>query len=234
MRKYNLIFLAILFSLIVIVCKKEKPAVVEDIVKAAPDKVQVLLDNDWVLVTQFTLQPGDKLPMHKGGPRVIYSLSNYELKWQEGEAEAKSTHWHEGDVHWHDALPHAVENIGTSEAKYLVVTRKEKPLPDASGYDIEQDASHMDSEHSRVLLDNEAMRVVAVELPPGAKQELHHGINRIIYSLNNYTILYGTDKGEGGESTFAAGDVHWHQADQHAVENIGDTDANYVIFSLKK
>ena len=48
MKKSSIFSFKAIFILIVIGCKKEKPAVVEDIVTAEPDKVQVLLDNEIV------------------------------------------------------------------------------------------------------------------------------------------------------------------------------------------
>jgi hypothetical protein len=234
MSKAVLMLTSLFLLFFIFSCKKEKAVIVEDIVVAAPDKVEVLLDNQYVKVTKFMLKPDDTLPMHKGGPRTIYSLSDYTLKWKEGAEEEVTKNWQAGDVHWHDATPHAAENTGNSDAQYLVLTRKAQALPGVMEYDINEDASKADSAHSKVLYDDENVRVVEVNLEPGAKQFMHHGINRIIYSLTNYTINYQSGENEPVENTFAAGDCHWHGADAHSVENIGDTAANYLIFSFKK
>jgi len=234
MSKSIFIVTSLFLIFFIFACKKEKPEIVEDIVVAAPDKVEVLLDNQYIKVTKFLLKAGDTLPMHKGGPRTIYSLNDYTLKWKEGTAEEVTKNWQAGDVHWHDAIPHAVENTGTSDAQYLVLTRKVQALPDVMEYDINEDASKIDSAHSMALYDDENVRVVEVNLDPGVKQPIHHGINRAIYSLTNYTINYQSGEDEPVENTFAAGECHWHGADAHSVENIGETAANYLIFSFKK
>jgi hypothetical protein len=37
-----------------------------------------------------------------------------------------------------------------------------------------------------------------------------------------------------GEKQFKAGDIHWHEACQHALTNTGNSDAKFLVVSLKK
>jgi hypothetical protein len=63
-------------------CGGEKPeAIVEDIAKAAPDKVELLFENASVSVMRVTLPSQARLPMHRGRDRLIYSLTNYKLRY---------------------------------------------------------------------------------------------------------------------------------------------------------
>lgn len=190
-------------------------------------------ENEYIKVTEFMLKPGDKLPLHKGDPRAIYALSNFKIKWTEGD-QVSEKEWKKGDVHWHDALEHAVENIGDTDANYLVVSRKELALPEAGDYDIAQDASQLDSEHANSIFENEHIRIIEVKIATGESQPMHHGINRLIYSLTSYQIEYTSEQMDTKNSKIEAGDIHWHTADKHSVKNNGETLAHYLIFEFKQ
>ena len=214
-------------------CGQQQEKVIEENVATHPANTTVKIENDYVKVVEFMIKPGDKLSLHKGGPRAIYSLSDYKLKWTEGDQETEKE-WTKGHAHWHNAIEHAVENIGDTDANYLVVTRKEMALPQTDDYDIAQDASQLDSDHANIIFENEHVRIIEVKLAAGESQTMHHGINRLIYSLTSYQIEFISDKMETMETKVEAGDTHWHTADKHAVENIGETLAHYLIFEFKQ
>lgn len=215
-------------------CAERPPEVVavEDIVAEAPELAQVVFENDFVRAVRFQLEPGDELPLHVGGPRVVYSLSDYRILFTEGE-ESVEKEWQAGEAHWHDAVDHAVENIGETEALFLVVTRTPVQLPGAAPYESDQDAAAADPSHAQVVFENDYVRVTKVTLAPGAEQPLHHGLNRLVYSLTSYQISYTSDQVEDVERAFNQGDAHWHGADEHAVTNIGETEARFVVFQFK-
>lgn len=106
-------------------------------------------------------------------------------------------------------------------------------LPPAGAYDFTQDASQVDTTHSKIIFENDHVRIITVELPPGEAQPGHHGTNRLIYSLSGYQIKYTSDQTDTLEATFEPGQAHWHGPDQHAVENIGATTAQFLIFEFK-
>ena len=231
MKILKTVFVALIALVIIAGCAQEK--VVEDIVASHPDNTEVIFENDYVKAVVFTLKPGEALPMHKGGPRTIYALSDYVIKWTEGE-DVSDKEWTKGDLHWHDAVAHAIENTGSTDARYLVVTRTAMALPDASDSDLSHDASQLDSEHSKILFENDHVRVIEVTLDKGESQPKHDGLNRLIYSLSDYQLEYSYYKMNAVETDKEAGFVHWHTADKHSVKNVGDTMAQYLVFSFKK
>jgi quercetin dioxygenase-like cupin family protein len=206
--------------------------VVRDIVAAAPDMASVIFENQYVRAILFRLQPGDELPEHAGHPRAVYSLSDYRILWTEA-GESSEKEWRAGQAHWHDAIRHAVSNIGESEALFLVVARKDAALPEVADLHAEHDAAAAEDGYGRLVFENEHVRITEVMLPPEAAQAEHHGLNRLVYSLSDYSIRYTSDRFDTVERTFARGDAHWHEADEHAVENIGTTEARFVIFQFK-
>jgi len=229
----------ILASLPLLACgpaDQESPppaAVVEDITAAAPQQVRTLFENPFVRVLDFSLAPGDALPMHTGSPRVVYSLGDYRIRFTEGGA-TEETAWEEGDVHWHGADDHAVENIGSTTARFLVVARTGMGLTGELPTAGPQDAGATDPTHGELLLDNEDARVVRMTLAPGEAQPIHQGLPRLVYSLTPYTIRYTEPGQDPVERSFQAGDAHWHEAGEHAVENIGATEARFVVFQFRR
>ena len=206
--------------------------VVRDIVAAAPEMASVVFENEYVRAILFRLQPGDELPEHAGHGRAVYSLSDYRIHWTEA-GESSEKEWRAGQAHWHDALDHAVSNIGESEAVFLVVARKDASLPATADYHVDHDAASTEAGHAHLVVENEHVRITDVTLPPGAAQTPHHGLNRLVYSLSDYSIRYTSDRLDDVEGSFASGEAHWHEADEHAVENIGTTEARFVIFQFK-
>jgi quercetin dioxygenase-like cupin family protein len=233
MRRLRFIIISLTAIFMVICCTKQQQKAIEDITAEYPDNAKVIFENDYVRVVEFMLKPGESLPLHKGHPRAVYALTDYQIKWTEGD-EAREKEWQKGDVHWHDAIEHAIENTGENDANFIVVARKETSLPETGEYDLSRDASAIDSAHSKITFENEHVRVIETNIPPEESQSMHHGINRLIYALTDYQIRYTSDKTETKDTQIEAGSAHWHGADEHAVENAGTTPAHYLIFAFKQ
>lgn len=86
------------------------------------DHSALLFFNDDFLVMRVSLEPGEMQPTHEGGYRAIYSLTDYVLNWQEGDAPAVQKAWKAGQVHFHEPGSHSAENAGDTTASWLVVT----------------------------------------------------------------------------------------------------------------
>jgi hypothetical protein len=59
------------------------------------------------------------------------------------------------------------------------------------------------------------------------------GINRIIYSLTDYTLKYECDNEDKVDKKFNSGDIHWHEACKHALANKWDTEAKFLVVSYR-
>ncbi len=217
-------------------CGTEAPREAADSVAAATEvdlatARQALLENDWAEVFTVTLEPGQKLPPHDGLPRVAYSLTDYGLRYTEGTTTRDSS-WRTGDVHAHAAGSHAIENVGTTPAKILFVARRGAPLP-AAAIAAAPTAPEAGGP-TTVRLDDDAFRVSEVVLPAGATLPKHPGLARVVYSLSDYTIRYEADGAEPRETSFRAGEAHWHDADQHVITNTGTTEARFLVVQFKR
>jgi len=202
---------------------------VADIVAANPEAVRIALENDYVRVLRFDLEPEASLPPHEGGRRVIYAVTDYEIEWTEAGMEATQRSWKRGDVHPHEAGIHSVRNGGTTTASFVVFERLEAPLPAAE--DQAETASLPTG--TRSLLEEPGIEVLEVELQPGDAQEMHPGGWRSIYALTDYTIEW-REGDEVSERMWSAGDAHWHEPGPHAASNVGDTAARWIVVTFER
>jgi len=225
--------LYVIIPLVVLILLVSCEPAEEDILVLMPEKTQLLFENEYVRVLNITLEPGDKQPLHFGGNRLIYALGNYSIKYYRDD-DATDIPWNEGGIHWHEAGKHAVENVGETIADYLVIERKATDLPVETDEIAETDIMIQDIEYTTAIFENDYAHVVRIHLPAGSLIPEHYGVNRLIYSLSDYTIRYTSEIKGTVETEFEASDIHWHSPGVHSVENIGDEGALFLIFSLKQ
>jgi hypothetical protein len=192
---------------------------------------QHLFGNDYVDVYRLTIEPGEELPLHAGNERIVYSLSDYTIAWTEtGQEDTETKKWREGDVHAHEALDHSVKNIGNTIADFLVIVRSDESVAKS---DHGRAVSEIQGSYAALIAELDHATVFRVALPAGARQPMHEGTARLVYSLNDYSLVFSTPSGDESEADFDTGDVHWHDAGPHAAANIGDETARFVIFALR-
>jgi hypothetical protein len=81
----------------------------------SPQPVQELIANPQMRIMEIVLAPGEIQPVHQGLHRVVYSLTNYQIRMAGSEYQFRP-----GDIHFHGPGEHAVENTGRTPARYLV------------------------------------------------------------------------------------------------------------------
>lgn len=205
----------------------------EDILKSMPEKTKLIFENEYVRVFNSTLEPGEVQPFHRGGNRLIYALSNYTIDYYQQEDTTEIT-WNKGGLHWHEEGIHAVENVGQTVADYLVIERKKATLPDTE-HDIDERTPILaETGFTIEQFENDYARVCRVTIPSGELMPGHYCFNRLIYSLSDYKIHYTSEKQDTIDKEFFTGDFHWHPADRHSIENIGEEDAKFIIFEFFK
>jgi hypothetical protein len=95
-----------------------------DVHTVAPDFADQRFDNEAFRITEVSLPPGESIPMHSGINRVIYSLSDYRIRYESNKEGTGDKSFQRGDAHWHEACMHALENTGQGDARFLVVAYK--------------------------------------------------------------------------------------------------------------
>jgi len=85
--------------------------------------------------------------------------------------------------------------------------------------------------HIAPIFENEYATVTKVSLAPGQEQELHQGGQRLIYSLNDYTISWVENGEDLGEKSWKKGEVHFHKPGAHKANNMGAEPAEWLVFT---
>jgi quercetin dioxygenase-like cupin family protein len=96
-----------------------------------------------------------------------------------------------------------------------------------------QDPAVVNSKTIKVKFENEKVRVLEAELPPGTKEQVHSHPAYVIYVLAGGKVRnYGTD-GKTTEAQLKTGEVLYRDPLTHAAENIGDTTMHLILVELK-
>lgn len=167
-----------------------------------------------------------------GGAHAIYALSDYTIRLTPNEETTEQT-WKVGEAHAHAAGEHSLQNIGTTEASFLVVARTPQTLSPSGVKVTPPKTMPSSSGLSKMLLNNDDFAVAEVRIPAGSLPR-HPGLARIVYSLSDYTIDYTSNDSPAKSQSFQTGDTHWHDADEHVITNTGVTEARFMMVQLKR
>lgn len=209
-----------------------KDSVPDGALAAAPAKARLVMENEYLRAVEVTLAPGQTLARHRCDAHLAYAIQPCKLVWTvEGRDETHE--WAIGEMTWQPTAVRGAKNIGENEARFLVVTRKAAALPHTE----HQDAAHVeeaDPQHVEPIWSNDHMEVIEIALPPRGMLPTHQGEPRLIYSLNDYRLKHASGDTGVTIETWVAGEAHWHGPSAHSVENIGDTEARYLVVILRK
>lgn len=113
------IFLSV-FALILFV----GAAMAQDPLPLYPENYKVLLENDCVRVLDFQLKKGAREDFHAHPPAVTYVLTPFKIRFTFRDGSTRVREAKAGEVFYGDALIHASENIGETDAHGLLIEMK--------------------------------------------------------------------------------------------------------------
>lgn len=96
-----------------------------------------------------------------------------------------------------------------------------------------QDLAATAGKQARVLLDNDRVRVIELEVPPGASTGMHSHGDHLVYFLADATGRQANADGTEVARTMKAGEVHWSEATVHDTRNDGATPSRTLVIELK-
>ena len=198
---------------------------------STPKQERLVFQNDFVKVYEVSIAPGEKLPPHESGNRMIYSLTSYTLRYVWGDRstlERRST----GDIHFHPAGVHAEENAGPTKVSFLIIERSATPLPatEVTGNDM----ARVSPFNTSVVFDREMAKVFEVKLGPRDAVGMHLGLHRLVYGLTDYDLKITTPDGKEARERGKKGSCRWHSAGLHQVENNTANPARILVFAFKR
>ena len=95
-----------------------------DPVETNPELYRVVFENDRVRVLEYRLKPGEKEAAHTHPPGVVYILSDATLRATRPDGTVSDLKGKAGEVAFRESTTHAIENVGTQEARALAIDLK--------------------------------------------------------------------------------------------------------------
>ena len=94
--------------------------------KVVDPSMRVLLENDRVRVQEHYLRPGQKIGMHSHPDKVIYAINDWKVRETYPDGTSRVVEGKAGTAVWGTAKTHAVENIGTTDVRNIIIELKEQ------------------------------------------------------------------------------------------------------------
>jgi quercetin dioxygenase-like cupin family protein len=96
-----------------------------------------------------------------------------------------------------------------------------------------QDPAVVNAKTIKVRFENDRVRVLEANLPPGVKEEVHSHPAYLIYVLEGGRYRNYASEGKVTEGELKAGEVLFREPLTHAAENIGDKPLHMILVELK-
>lgn len=100
--------------------------------------------------------------------------------------------------------------------------------------DIIDDIVKLSPDVHQVLFENDAVRVLEVTVPPGAKVPMHTNPENVNYIVKPGTLRLVEPDGTSVDISLSERQVIPAPVGRHAVENVGDTEVRTICIELKK
>lgn len=97
-----------------------------------------------------------------------------------------------------------------------------------------QDPAKVSAKNYKVLLENERVRVLEMRLQPGEQDNPHSHPSEVVYFTKAAKVKITLPDGQTVSAELKAGEVMWHDAWTHSVQNTADSELHAVIVELKK
>lgn len=96
-----------------------------------------------------------------------------------------------------------------------------------------QDPAVVNAKTVKIKFENEKVRVLDAELPPGVKEAMHSHPAYVIYVMAGGKLRNYSADGKTTETELKAGDVLYREPLTHAAENIGTTTMHMILVEMK-
>ena len=98
----------------------------------------------------------------------------------------------------------------------------------------DDDAVRVAPDSYKVVLENDAVRVLEVRIKQGARSEMHSHPRSVAICLNDQRLRFTFPNGKTEDADLKRGQAVWLDGLSHAVENVGNEDVGSVVVELKK
>jgi beta-alanine degradation protein BauB len=96
-----------------------------------------------------------------------------------------------------------------------------------------QDPAVVNAKTIKVRFENDRVRVLEANLPPGVKEEVHSHPAYVIYVLEGGRYRNYASDGKVTEGELKTGEILFREPLRHSAENIGDKPLHMILVELK-
>jgi beta-alanine degradation protein BauB len=128
----------------------------------------------------------------------------------------------------HHKYKHFTHIDACTHNAYVLLSATEKPVLQ------DNDAVKVSPDSYKVVLENEAVRVLEVQIKLGTKSEMHSHPKSVAICLNDQRLRFTFPNGKSEDADLRRGQTVWLDGISHAVENVGTEDVSSVVVELKK
>ena len=96
-----------------------------------------------------------------------------------------------------------------------------------------EDAAKVAPDVYKVVFENDRVRLLEVSLQPGGHTDMHSHSDYLVYMLGDGKVRFTAPSGETAEVELSAGTAMWREAEEHASDNVGETEIRGLFFEPK-
>jgi quercetin dioxygenase-like cupin family protein len=87
---------------------------------------------------------------------------------------------------------------------------------------------------SKLIMENDRVRVIDARFKPGIKAAMHSHPDHVLYIFNDGKMKITPSNGKPQTMDLKTGQVIWMDATSHEAENLGKTDVHMLVVELKE
>ncbi len=184
------------------------------------------LRNARVIVTEYTLAPGDSIAIEGRLPeaRIYVADAAFEVTPRGGAPHSLTVK--RGDVVFNTPQARTVKNAGPSEAHFFRVEFPGKGSQDSWG-------TTGLSPNYKMLFENAYARAYDIRIRAGAGEPQHTPRDRVVVCLNGAGVEHQFPDGHKEPATLKTGEVAFRAGSTHIGRNIGTTDLWVIAIEPK-
>jgi quercetin dioxygenase-like cupin family protein len=102
-----------------------------------------------------------------------------------------------------------------------------------AGNSFAQDPTKVDSNHYKVIFENDDVRVLRITYGAGEKSVMHYHPDAVAVMLTDGNTNFTLPDGKVIEAPAKQGETAWHPAGKHLPQNVGDKTMEVILVELK-
>jgi hypothetical protein len=205
------------------------------IVTAAPTMASTVFANKWAGVARVTLAPGELIPPHDAGFRLVDPLTPCTLSVVDKDVE-EVIHAVPGELITLPAGRLSLANVSENESasEFLMIERSPvETSPDLETLPIPDAAIDMER-HGTVLLDDDKVLATDISLDELAEEPLPSNLPLLVFAYTTCDVEFQGAAVGDADHVVDAGSAFWQPAGYGVVTNVGESEAHILVVGFRR